>query len=140
MYVDSWSCFQGVSAQSAIKFFSHFTAKRMLFTSSAPPLKVFDGSTLVLIKCTLYNYKIHIIDTVRDVATYLMVVYVWLTCAAITCEDLTDPENGRVSVPSNNFTSVATYSCDLGFNLIGQRTRMCMQNRIWSGMPPRCDG
>ena len=36
--------FQGWSAWSADKFFSRFTAKRMLFTRSRPPLKVFQRS------------------------------------------------------------------------------------------------
>ena len=39
MYIDVRSCFQGVSAGSADKFFSRSTAKRVLFTHSCPTSK-----------------------------------------------------------------------------------------------------
>ena len=33
---------------------------------------------------------------------------------------------------------VATYSCDFGFFLVGDRTRSCGSDGTWSGMAPTC--
>ena len=34
---------------------------------------------------------------------------------------------------------VATYSCDFGFFLVGNRTRICSSDGTWSGMAPTCE-
>ena len=36
--------------------------------------------------------------------------------------------------------SIANYSCDVGYNLIGQSSRTCLSNRVWSGIAPTCRG
>ena len=33
---------------------------------------------------------------------------------------------------------VATYSCDFGFFLVGDHTRICGSDGTWSGMAPTC--
>ena len=33
---------------------------------------------------------------------------------------------------------MARYSCDSGFELIGNTIRTCQANGTWSGMPPIC--
>ncbi len=52
--------------------------------------------------------------------------------AAITCETLSAPENGMVSYSTNNntmgtfsFGTEAYFSCDVGFSLVGDKTRTC---------------
>ncbi len=72
---------------------------------------------------------------------------------ALSCEGLSPPTNGGVNVQAgpNSLTyglgSVATYSCDPGYALVGQRTRTCQDNNggtvtmgTWSGAPPLCQG
>ncbi len=59
--------------------------------------------------------------------------------AVVTCPALTNPDNGTVSVPSNNFGSIATYTCNQGYNLTGGgMTRTCGANGMWSGGDPTC--
>ena len=58
----------------------------------------------------------------------------------VNCGPLPDPENGAVSHPTTVEGSVATYSCDAGFALVGEETRVCQGDRIWSGMEPTCEG
>ena len=48
------------------------------------------------------------------------------------------PENGQVSVEEVTFTSVATYSCDDGFMLNGNKRRTCQADGTWSGDNPTC--
>ncbi|XP_064386127.1 sushi, von Willebrand factor type A, EGF and pentraxin domain-containing protein 1-like isoform X2 [Halichondria panicea] len=61
------------------------------------------------------------------------------TCDIITCPTLSDPTNGTVDVPSNNFESTATYACDTGYNLTGgSSTRICGSDGVWSDSDPTC--
>ena len=72
---------------------------------------------------------------------------------AVTCEILSAPENGEISVapgPSAltyGLGLVATYSCDPGYVLMGQTTRTCEDKNggtvttgTWSGAPGCCQG
>ena len=54
------------------------------------------------------------------------------------CPTLTDPENGVVSVPRITVNSVATYTCNSGYNLVGDAQRVCMANGQWIGLVPVC--
>ena len=71
----------------------------------------------------------------------------------MTCEELAAPYNGefRVAPGLNSLSyglgSVATYSCDPGYALVGQTTRTCEDTNggtvttgTWSGTPPYCRG
>ena len=51
---------------------------------------------------------------------------------------LMDPANGMVSVPSTMYLSVATYSCSVGFVILGNATRVCGADEMWSGEEPSC--
>ena len=55
------------------------------------------------------------------------------------CGTLPDPANGRVShTTGTTFGETATYSCNLGYNLVGDRTRTCQVTGVWSGSAPTC--
>ena len=54
------------------------------------------------------------------------------------CNSLSDPVNGSVDLPETVFRSSATYSCDSGFLLIGNDTRVCQEDGQWSGDDPVC--
>ena len=38
------------------------------------------------------------------------------------------------------FQSVANYTCDNGYNLVGIQSRTCENNAMWSGTEPECKG
>ena len=46
--------------------------------------------------------------------------------------------NGTVTF-STEFNSEATYTCDTGFDLLGNNTRTCQADRRWSGEEPLCE-
>ena len=55
------------------------------------------------------------------------------------CRSLTNPTNGQVSHPSGTtFGQTATYSCNTGYNLVGDNTRVCQATGVWSGSEPTC--
>ena len=71
---------------------------------------------------------------------------------SVTCSALSDLGNGTVRiVPDSNtqrfsFGSVATYSCNTWFGLVGQTTRVCEDTNggtvttgTWSGSAPTCN-
>ena len=62
-------------------------------------------------------------------------------CTAL-CPDPFEPVNGMVTFTGNSVDDNATYSCNLGFELIGSSTAMCMQvdanSAEFSPAPPVC--
>ena len=59
----------------------------------------------------------------------------------MNCSTLTDPANGQVSYTAGTpFRQTATYSCDTGYNLVGDSTRICHDTGVWSGSEPTCQG
>ena len=49
-------------------------------------------------------------------------------------------EGLSVSYSSNTkpYNSTATYSCEDGYNLVGDAVRTCLSSGIWSGYSPYC--
>ena len=56
------------------------------------------------------------------------------------CGTLQYPDNGVVSFKSTTPGSIATYSCFLGYVLVGTRKRTCNSDGQWSGSTPVCRG
>ena len=55
------------------------------------------------------------------------------------CSNLTAPSNGQVSLISTAPGSLATYTCDNGYMLIGDANRQCQIDRTWSQQEPVCE-
>lgn len=51
------------------------------------------------------------------------------------------PAYGRISLIRDSYEEAqrVAYSCDSGFNLLGQSSRDCLRNGTWSGTLPVCD-
>ena len=59
----------------------------------------------------------------------------------VDCGNLTDPANGNVThTTGTDLGQTATYRCDTGYNLVGDRTRTCQARGNWSGNAPTCQG
>ena len=58
------------------------------------------------------------------------------SCIGIRCDSLRDPQNGHISAssitPGTDLGSIAEYSCDDGYRLVGPRTRTCQANGQWT--------
>ena len=71
---------------------------------------------------------------------YNQLMYVFSLLTAVDCGNLTDPANGQVIHPGGTtFGQTATYSCNTGFNLVGDSTRTCLATGDWSGNAPICE-
>ena len=57
---------------------------------------------------------------------------------ASSCGGLSDIANGKVVVMGTTPGSVATYSCNARFILVGMAERKCQNNGQWSGKEPFC--
>ena len=59
----------------------------------------------------------------------------------VDCGTLTEPDNGQVNHTAGTTVGQnATYSCDTGYNLVGNSTRTCQAIGNWSGSAPTCQG
>ena len=67
-----------------------------------------------------------------------IVFMLWAT--ALECDILEPPSDGQVSQTGTLAGSVATYSCNQGFTLVGEETRVCQANGEWSDEEPFCKG
>ena len=66
-------------------------------------------------------------------------LHVFHILTVVDCGALTNPANGQVSYPTGTtFGQTATYSCDTGYNLVGDSIRMCQPTGVWSGSEPTC--
>ena len=80
-------------------------------------------------------------------------VYLTIFCttiSAITCHSLGTIANGQVTdstdtTSPSDFGTVATFTCNTGFGLDGDRMRTCggdgsSRSGVWSGSSPMCVG
>ena len=71
---------------------------------------------------------------------YVHNVYEFLFSTAVDCGTLTDTANGQVNhTAGTTFAETATYSCNTGYNLVGDNTRTCQATGEWSGSAPTCE-
>ena len=60
------------------------------------------------------------------------------TCTIVDCGALTDPANGSVSASPTTYGSIATYTCQTGYGLVGTSPRTCQADGTWSDTAPTC--
>ena len=65
----------------------------------------------------------------------ITITYVYI---AVDCGALMNPDDGSVSFSTTIFTSIASYSCDTGYNLVGVDQRNCTSAVTWSDGEPTC--
>ena len=57
----------------------------------------------------------------------------------LSCHTLMSLSNGSfICSNGNKLNSTCSYSCDMGYQLIGSSERTCLPNRFWSGVPTLC--
>lgn len=74
-----------------------------------------------------------------NVSYYILSVKIVLSRNVVhNCGALEDPENGKVSFDFTTFESVATYTCDSGFDVSGDSSRTCNGTGQWTGSSATC--
>ena len=72
---------------------------------------------------------------IRSKTTEMEIV---VSLTVVDCSTLENPINGVVTFANTTFGSVATYSCNRGFVLDGNKTRVCQEDGLWSYEAPEC--
>jgi len=55
------------------------------------------------------------------------------------CASLSNPNNGGVTTTyDNKYGSVATFTCQADFLLVGDNILKCLENETWNGTAPSC--
>ncbi|XP_052810469.1 uncharacterized protein LOC128238517 isoform X2 [Mya arenaria] len=60
------------------------------------------------------------------------------TCRIKDCAALGRPDNGEVHYQSTTYRQNATYKCNNGYELVGDRVRQCQASGVWGGAQPSC--
>ena len=64
--------------------------------------------------------------------------------AAIRCPSLSTPTNGVKTgcsdIVSELYDTHCSFTCTVGYNLIGSSIRRCLENGTWSGETSQCQG
>ena len=65
----------------------------------------------------------------------------------IDCGNLGNPNNGQVMITGGlvptaiaGEDATAMYTCNQGYNLVGEEVRTCQANGVWDGTEPACTG
>ena len=56
----------------------------------------------------------------------------------VVCGTLSGPTNGQVTQTGRVLGSIALYTCDSDYSLVGNATRECQANGNWSGSAAIC--
>ncbi|XP_052275169.1 sushi, von Willebrand factor type A, EGF and pentraxin domain-containing protein 1-like isoform X3 [Dreissena polymorpha] len=59
-------------------------------------------------------------------------------CDPVQCGNLSAPENGFINASSTTYGSKAIVACNLGYNLIGTNTSICLSNGLWNNVGQIC--
>ncbi|CAI8024982.1 Sushi repeat-containing protein SRPX2, partial [Geodia barretti] len=57
----------------------------------------------------------------------------------VECPTLNDPDNGNLNLSGNSLGDTAEYTCNTGYNLMGESISTCGADSQWSGNPPVCE-
>ena len=61
------------------------------------------------------------------------------TCQLVNCGDPGIPNNGQRTGDNFTYESIVSYSCDSGYELIGDTTIICKEDNLWNTSIPTCD-
>ena len=70
-------------------------------------------------------------------------IYLLFDCTHyIGCDisSITDPGNGSVAITSPGGVITASYTCDVGYAVVGVALRTCQSDGQFSGQEPVCQG
>ena len=85
------------------------------------------------------NENVQVVLGYQLESTNLTYIIVYFHSTVVDCRTLNTTTNGQVSHPNGTtFGQTATYSCNTGYNLVGDSTRMCQADGMWSGSEPTC--
>lgn len=110
-----------------------FNGRLILLSTDATDVRV----ATPLVQIVINDSKIIILMNIHSCD--LTIIFLSL-CTVADCGPLEDPSDGRVMFNSTKFNHSATYTCNDGFELEGNRTRTCQANGEWSGSNSTCEG
>lgn len=93
-------------------------------------------SEVLILKCSyLYDFQ----PRNWNMRNRIITVCLFTANQDFMCPNLTDPANGTVVVESLRVGSIANYSCDIGFKLVGPSSLECEPRGRWSDVEPVCE-
>ena len=69
---------------------------------------------------------------------YKGIMYMYIFLPVLSCDAPDSVQNGNASWKETYVGSIALYSCDIGYRLVGSTTRICKSTTTWSPSAPYC--
>ena len=66
--------------------------------------------------------------------------FMHFSSSVVHCPVLLSPSNGTISSNETQFRTKACFSCNVGYNLVGETCLNCTSNGTWSEKQPHCSG
>ena len=95
------------------------------------------ASGLEWYQCAYVRYTHHITSR-RSI--YNMFIIFLLYPPGCNTDSITDPRNGSVAITSPGGVIIASYTCDVGYELVGVALRICRSDGHFSAQEPVCQG
>jgi len=78
---------------------------------------------------------------VKESVVSAVLILFALFLVAVFCGPLPRIRNGRLSFSNDSrpYETVAYYSCNPGYFLVGEDSRQCLGDGDWTGSAPRCN-
>ena len=61
-------------------------------------------------------------------------------CTEVLCPFVASPINGNATTTGKKPGDNVTYTCNEGYDLVGEADQTCLINGSWSGLSPSCNG
>ena len=116
--------------------YSAYSSSRVSYTEKTFELysrySISSGYCHPTVCCSSTCHFLSMYETISSKMTYLIFT-------AVDCGPLGNPDNGQVThTGKTTFRWKATYRCETGFYLVGDRTRVCQATGKWSESVPTC--
>ena len=93
-----------------------------------------------VLRTTCLCARLHLRMHISSKNAHAHCLYFVLLAIQFSCGHLAVPDSGQFVLSNGTYIgSIATYSCNKGYSLVGFETRICQADRTWSGLAPTCE-
>ena len=137
---DCFPAFKAFSMYEVLRLISHAND----FVKLAGQLDTHLNLIYVTFSSTLFGLLHKLVSCIMLFSKVSDECLTFISSLEITCQSHPDLINGVkrgcLNPVSERYSSICSFSCNVGYNLTGSSRRQCLENGTWSGVAPTCQG